>query len=245
MALGEYGAVLVLDSEKCALGEAALSLVRSGIHTLYANDLDEATLMATQEGERLRGVMMSSNTTLRRIDASLEVLAPYCNVEAASVVLVGPRPADDMVAAFRERGLRWFLWEPHDAAELRFLATLAIYEGSDVDVRIEPRVPTALRGSITLAGRTRPVRVLDLNTGGAFVEVDGPPSPGRHLGLEIALPAGEVQIICYVRWVRARPTAGPPERPAGAGVEFKPPRDAESALLRAQMDAGLARYRLR
>jgi Tfp pilus assembly protein PilZ len=244
MALGYYGAVLVLDSEKCALGEAALSLVRSGIHTLYANDLDEAALMARQEGERLRGVVMAADSSPARIDAALEVLGPHSNVQAASIVLLGSRPNEESLAALQERGIRWFLWEPHDATELRFLATLAIYEGSDVDVRIEPRVPTALRGSITLGGQTRPVRILDLTTGGAFIEVDKPPSPGRHIGLEIALPDGPIQIVTYVRWVRVKPITGP-DRPAGAGLEFKNPRPEDAAALRAQMDAGLARYQLR
>ena len=245
MALGYYGAVLVLDSEKCALGEAALSLVRSGIHTLYANDLDEAALMARQEGERLRGVLMSADSSPARIDAALEVLAPHSNVQGASIVLLGSRPSEENVAALRERGLRWFLWEPHDATELRFLATLSIYEGSEVDVRIEPRVPTALRGSITLGGQTRPVRILNLTTGGAFVEVDKPPSPGRSLGLEIALPDGPIQIVTHVRWSRAKAVAGPPEKPAGAGLEFRAPRPEEMAALRAQMEIGLDRYRLR
>jgi hypothetical protein len=34
-------------------------------------------------------------------------------------------------------------------------------------------------------------------------------------------------------------------RPAGAGVEFAPPRPAESEALRAQMIAGMARFQLR
>jgi hypothetical protein len=244
VALSDFGAVLVLDSEKCALGEAALQLVRTGVHTLYANDLDEASLLARQERGRVRGALMSATATPAQVDEVLETIAPHTRLQAASLVLVGPAPADETVAALRERGVNWCLREPYDAAELRFLATLSIWEGSDADLRIEPRVPTALRGSVTASGKTRPVRVADLTTGGAFLELDNPPTPGRNLGLTIELPDQEIQIIAYVRWARAVAIAGPPERPAGAGVEFKPPRQAEAAALRAQMAVGLARYRL-
>jgi DNA-binding response OmpR family regulator len=243
VALSDFGAVLVLDSEKCALGEAALQLVRAGVHTLYANDLDEAALLARQERGRVRGVLLSAAFSPAQVDEVLETIAPHTRVQAASLVLVGAAPADETVEALRERGVNWCLREPYDGAELRFLATLAIWEGSDADLRIEPRVPTALRGSVTVGGKTRPVRVADLTTGGAFLELDSPPTPGRNLGLTIELPEQEVQIVAYVRWARAA-TAGPPERAAGAGVEFKPPRPADAAALRTQMAVGLSRYRL-
>ena len=57
MPVSDYGALLVLDSQKCSLGQAALALVRLGVEALYANDLDEASLLARQEGLRLRGAL--------------------------------------------------------------------------------------------------------------------------------------------------------------------------------------------
>ena len=68
---------------------------------------------------------------------------------------------------------------------------------------------------------------------------------GRNLGLEIALPSGSIQIVAYVRWVRATAETAPVERPAGAGVEFASPRPAEAEALRAQMIAGMSRFELR
>jgi hypothetical protein len=244
MALSDVGALLVMDTEKCALGEVALQLVRAGIHTLYANDPDEAALLARQERDRMRGALLSATVSPAQVDEVLEAVGPHTNLQAASLVLLGPAPEPPICEALRERGVHWCLREPYDASELRFLATLAIWEGSDADLRIEPRVPTALRGSVTLGGKTQPVRIADLSSGGAFLEMDAPPAPGRHLGLAIPLPDGEIQIVSFVRWVRAAASAGPPALPAGAGVEFKPPPAAEAAALRAQMDAGLARYRL-
>jgi len=245
MALHDFGALLVLDGEKCALGEAALALVRLGAQALYANNLDEASLLARQEGERVHGALAPSSLTPEQVLEIFEAIGPHTSVRPASLVLVGPRPADEQVAALRAAGLRWGLWEPYEPAELRFLATLAVWEGSDSNLRIEPRVPTSLRGSVTMAGKTRPVRVLDLTTSGAFLEMDAPPAPGRNLGLEIALPEESVQIVAYVRWVRATAVPGPPELPAGAGVEFAPPRPAEAEKLRAQMIAGMARFQIR
>ena len=61
----------------------------------------------------------------------------------------------------------------------------------------------------------------------------------------IALPDGPIQIVTHVRWSRAKAVAGPPEKPAGAGLEFRAPRPEEMAALRVQMEIGLDRYRLR
>ena len=47
---------LILDSESAELGHAALRLLELGIDVLYANDLDEAELLARQESERLGAV---------------------------------------------------------------------------------------------------------------------------------------------------------------------------------------------
>jgi hypothetical protein len=245
MPVSDYGALLVLDTQRCSLGEAALALVRLGVEALYANDLDEASLLARQEGLRVRGALAPSSVGAGDAAEILDAIAPHTNVRPASLVLAGPRPEDDTVTALRAAGLRWGLWEPYEPAELRFLATLAVWEGSDSELRIEPRVPTSLRASVTVAGKTRPVRVLDLTTTGAFLEVDAPPAPGRNLGLEIALPSGSIQIVAYVRWVRATAQKAPVELPAGCGVEFAPPQPAEAEALRQQMLAGMARFELR
>jgi hypothetical protein len=245
MVQSDFGALLVLDRDEGRLGECALALVRLGVHALYANDLHEAALLARQEGRRLRAALLPSSASLRQIDESLEALAPHTRIQPASVALTGARPADADVEALRERGLRWCLWDARDAAELRFLATLVVWEGSDSELRIEPRVPVSLRASVTVAGRSRPARVLDLTTAGAFLELDSPPAPGRSLGVEIELPSGPVALVAHVRWARAAAEPGPPERPSGIGVEFGPPRPAEARALRTAMAQGMARYELR
>ena len=245
MAVKDFGLLLVLDSAKCSLGESALALVRLGIEALYANDVDEAALMARQEGARMWGALAPS--ALSPVDATeiLEMLVPRTSICPASLVLAGPRPDDAAVEALRAAGLRWGLWEPFTPVELRFLATLAIWEGSDSELRIEPRVPASLRASITSEGKTRPVVVRDLTPSGAFLEMDSPPPPGGKVGLEIALPSGSIQIVAVVRWVRATSQTEPVELPAGAGVEFAPPRPAEAEALRAQMTAAMSRFQLR
>ena len=245
MPVSDYGALLVLDSQKCSLGQAALTLVRLGVEALYANDLDEASLLARQEGARVRGALAPSSVGAGEAAEILDAIAPHTNVRPASLVLAGPRPDIDVVAELRAGGLRWGLWEPYEPAELRFIATLAVWEGSDSELRIEPRVPTSLRASVTLAGKTRAVRVLDLTTTGAFLEMETPPAAGRNLGLEIALPDGSIQIVAHVRWVRATAQTTPVERPVGCGVEFAPPQPAEADALRQQMLAGMARFELR
>ena len=101
----------------------------------------------------MRGALLSATVSPAQVDEVLEAVGPHTNLQAASLVLAGPAPEPPICEVLRERGVHWCLREPlRIAGELRFLATLAICEGSDADLRIEPRVPTALRGSVTLGG---------------------------------------------------------------------------------------------
>ncbi len=244
MALSRFGAVLVLDGGKGALGEVALQLVRQGISTLYSNDLDEASLLARQEGPRLRAAFAPSSASPAQIEEMLEAVGPHTSLRPGSLALVGPRPSDDDVAALLVRGLRWCLWDPSDPARLRLLASMVLYEGSGVDLRIDPRVPTSLRATLTSSGRSQAGHVLDLTAAGAFVEVPSPPPPGRRLGLEIALPTGPIEVVASVRWTRTQPAPGPPLRPAGSGVVFTQPTGADLQALRSFVGQHLASLQL-
>src|SRR5512134_3646651 len=104
MALSRFGAVLVLDTGKGELGELALQLVRLGISALYSNDLDEASLLARQEGPRVRGAFAPSSAGPAQIEAMLEAVGPHTTVRPGSLALVGPRPSDDDVATLLVRG---------------------------------------------------------------------------------------------------------------------------------------------
>jgi hypothetical protein len=244
MTVSRFGAVLVLDAGKDSLGEVALQLVRQGISALYSNDLDEASLLARQEGPRVRAAIAPTSATPAEIDAMLEALTPHTSVRPGSLALVGPRPSDDDVATLLVRGLRWALWDPSDTARLRLLASLVLWEGSEADLRIDPRVPASLRATLTSGGRSQPGHVLDLTAAGAFVEVPSPPPPGRRLGLEIALPSGPIALVASVRWTRAAAEPGPPPRPAGSGVEFAQPTPADLKALRAFVGQHLSSLQL-
>jgi hypothetical protein len=244
MALSRFGAVLVLDSGKGVLGALALQLVRQGISALYSNDLDEASLLARQEGPRLRAALAPSSASPAQIEEMLGAVGPHTLLRPSSLALVGPRPSDDDVAALLVRGLRWCLWDPSDPTRLRLLASMVLWEGSEADLRIDPRVPTSLRATLTASGRSQAGQVLDLTASGAFIEMPSPPPPGRRLGLEIALPTGPIEVLASVRWTRAQPEPGPPPRPVGSGVEFTKPTPADQKALRAFVGQHLASLQL-
>lgn len=244
MALSRFGAVLVLDSGKGELGGVALQLVREGITALYSNDLDEASLLARQEGPRVRAAFAPSSASPAQIEGMLEAVGPHTTVRPSSLALVGPRPSDDDVATLLVRGLRWCLWDPSDPVQLRLLASLVLWEGSDADLRIDPRVPTSLRATLTWSGRSQTGQVLDLTASGAFIEVPSPPPPAQRLGLEIALPTGPIPLVASVRWTRTAPESGSPQRPVGAGVEFTQPTPADLKTLRAFVGQHLASLQL-
>ena len=247
MPVSDFGALLVLDSPKCSLGEAALALVRLGVQALYANDLDEASLLARQEGARVRGALAPSSTTPVEVAEILEAVGPHTSVRPASLVLAGPRPDGrrDRRAA-RGRAALGRCGSRTSRLELRFLATLAVWEGSDSELRHRAaRADLAARlrhrrGSHAARARARPHHHRRVPRDGGAARTRPPPRPRDRAAERRRSRSSPTCAGC------ARPRRQAPiERPVGAGVEFAPPQPAEAEALRAQMLVGMARFELR
>jgi hypothetical protein len=238
------GRLMAVDDDKGTLADPALQLIRLGVDVLLATQVDEAELLARQEGRRLRGVLLPSGSDDLRIDEVLEAVGPASGIELWGVALLGERLDEDRVDALRARGLRWRLWSPYQDRDLRFLGRSILWAGSDENLRLDGRVPTALPGFVGRRGETRGVLVGDLSPSGAFLESSHPFPAGSQIEVEVALPGGSVTLKATVRWVsprNARPEAG---RNPGFGVEFlHPPKDAVALLLE-HIDAEFKRFML-
>ena len=235
---------LILDPERSRLGIEAVGLVDRGIDPLYAADPHEALLLARQESHRLGALVVPGSLSMATFDAVVAKVAPELWAGAGAIVVVDP-PADrGALRALCDRGIRWALREPYDAAEFRFVVSAAFATDDSLDPRGGLRVPIHLPARVATAAGAREAMVRNLSVGGAFVALADPPPPRSELGLELRL--GEAELRCQATAVYGQP-AGIPNRAiqeAGMGVAFRGIGEAESKQLRDFVRERIGGFRL-
>jgi hypothetical protein len=212
--------VLICDDDKGSLGDVALQLVRVGTDAVYASDLYESELMARQEGRNIRAVLIPSSTTPERLDEVLECISPHTRVAIENFAVLGRRPHDKHVEMLRDHGVGWRLWAPYDNRDLRFLTWGLVWAGTDDDLRLHARIPTALPAKVARRGAEREVLIGDLSRSGAYIETGEPFPAGSQVHLSISLPVGMVEFYGITRWVASEANGPVRGRPPGFGMEF-------------------------
>jgi hypothetical protein len=230
---------LVLDSADSRLGTASLALVSQGIDPLYAAHLDEAVLLACEQRERIAALVVPGTLTLPDLDAALERITSPLVIGPESVLIVAPPRQRAHLGALRERGIRWVLWEPYDASELRFVVAAALASGDALEPRRGLRVPIRLPVSLRHERATREAEISNLSVGGAYVALSDPPELGASLLLEF--PIGERLLRTSAQVAHRQEDAGSSRADAGPGmgVAFAPLASVEARLL-----AGFVRERV-
>jgi len=237
------GLLLVLDLGKQSFGALALRLVRLGVDAVLAAGLDEAELMAREEQVRIRGLLLPAEASGGEVDRVLESICAHAGMGAEGIAVLGPRPDEDALQELRQRGVGLRLWDPIEDRDLRFLASSLLWLGSDEDLRLDIRIPTALPGLATRGRDARTVTVGDLSPSGARIESAVPFALGSDIELEIALPGGSAATVAgVVRWGvegDAQPGVAP-----GFGVEFLEPSTAILLALAEHIELERARFLL-
>ena len=221
---------LVFESADSGLGAVALGLVALGLDPLYANDEDELALLAREHGDRIAALVVPGALPLERLDAVTQRVRGWLPGGTAAVVVVAPPRQRAVLGALRERGIRWVVFAPYDASELRFAVAAALGSGDALEPRSGLRVPIHLPASVCHAERTRSGEITNLSVGGAFVALAEPPEPGAVLRLEF--PIGERMLS--VRAVVAHRSGGARPSPNGApgmGVAFSGLAPLEARLI--------------
>lgn len=173
--------ILLLDSPSGELQPLALELMGSEFGVHYANDIDEAQLMARDAGGKITAVLFSTAIPLERVSS----MALRFGVKPAGLVPVGPKPAKRVVAALAYHGVRWHLFDAPSHEAIRFVLSSVLFERDPFELRYHLRVPTSLPAQLEMQGRKSAATIRDVGLGGLCLL-------GGDLG-EI----GEVGTVCF------------------------------------------------
>jgi hypothetical protein len=212
---------LVVDDAKGGLGQVALRLIRLGIDSYYAKDVVEAWLLAQQEADRIRVLLIAPGADRGGIARILALLRGHAPPVPRSVVAIGSCPDEASRAELREIGVEWALWEPWDESALRMVLANAMAPPLEGETRRAERLPTTLLGRAFKGLHRRDGVVCSLSTDGAFLEMPHPYEEGTRITLEIDVEGVSLVTKAEVRYTLERGGAGASERPAGMGLAFR------------------------
>ncbi len=235
---------LVLDHADGHLGPVAMRLLELGVDVLYANDADEATLLALQESANLGAVLAPASSSLPFLERALDRICAPLPAGSESLVLIGRDPGESTVRELRKRGVRWALWEPVGEREMRFLLTTVMSHAFGGEQRKHRRVPTDFQGAVWMGRHRKDVTVHDLSISGAYLAAPHPFLAESRLTIELSLADGGLMAKGTVVWARTADAPARDDVPEGMGVAFTDLGDAARARLERFTEAELARFEL-
>ena len=233
---------LILDGDGAPLAELSLSLISLGLSPLYAKDLDELILLSREYGARVGAVLVPAETIGEQLTEVLRRLVEPLGLPPAAIVPVGaplPSEAQDELAA---RGLRWKLWRPFEAPDLRFVVARVVSDTDPDELRLLGRVPCSIPARAESPLRVATVRLLDLSLGGCFASLAEPFPRGTRVVLRFDLDGSPCSLRGRVAW--AMGSDAPRWRAAGMGIEFLEIDDDVRPHLDRQVAQRIGCYRL-
>lgn len=235
---------LILDHADGQLGWAAMRLLDLGIDVLYANDVDEASLLARQEAGTLGAVLVPAASSLTFVDRVLKQICSHLEAGPQALVLLGGDPGERTRAELRGRGVRWGLWDVENERGLRFVMTAAMYTGHEADPRKDIRIPTDLEAIVCMGRHRKEARVHDLSAGGAFLAAEHPFLSGSSLSIDITLPSGALWAKGDVVNAKTADVAGRDDMPEGMGISFTQIADPAREALKSYLEQQIALFEI-
>ncbi len=243
--MNEVPFTLVLDDESTGLGDAALRLLRLGVDVFYANDPDEAIVFCSQPEARLvRAVMFPEGLATDALERVVSRLPATAEGAGPSLVAVGELADDHRLVELRKAGAERALRPPFDDATLRWVVNAARFEHDHEPKRRHTRAPTNLLARASWGLKRKDLVCSSLSPGGAFLETPSPLNEGTRIKLKLPLPSGSVTLKAVVAnhsEGRGEGTSGE-LRPAGMGVTFLDPGEADRSALAEYVQARLAEF---
>ncbi len=188
--------ILLLDSPTGELQRLALDLMGSEFGVHYANDIDEAQLMARDAGGKIVAVLFSTATPLERVSS----MAQRFGVKPAGLVPVGPKPAKRVVAALAFHGARWQLFDEPSSQAIRFVLSSVLFERDPFELRYHLRVPTSLPARLEIQGRKSDATIRDIGLGGVCLSGGDLGAIGELGSVSFEVDGRPVTLGCRVAW---------------------------------------------
>lgn len=155
--------ILIVDSPSGQLQQLALDLLGRDFEVHYANDSDEAQLLANDAGGQINAVLFTASVDIERIP---DLAARFC-VSPECLIPFGQRPPEHVVSALAHHGVRWHLWDEPTDESIRFVISGVLYNHDPFELRYHLRVPTALPARFEVGEHKSETTIRDLGLGGA------------------------------------------------------------------------------
>jgi hypothetical protein len=217
--VGNGGYALAFDDGANALGPIALRLIRLGVDVLYAKSIDEAWLLAKQEGARIGVLLFPPGVQTEGLARVAACVAAHPEARLPSLIAVGERPDEATRARLRDAGVSCAVWQPGDDGALRFAVNSAVLPEA-VAPHSEPRAPISLLASFHHEGERRDAVVYTLSAHGAFLETPRPALKDAQIELEIWLYDEAIACAARVAYANEPGEQRRASWPVGMGVVF-------------------------
>jgi hypothetical protein len=209
--------VLILGAEdrtRLLAGRVLLFDYRS----VRAADLDNALRVQAAAPSPIRVGIIAIEHGLDDLRGALRKLARGAPEGQIAWIAFGNGTDPAELAALRQAGVRFALFEPFTDEELRFVLNQAHHEGRRDVPRIEERVPANLRARVETKTGEKVALVYNLSTTGAYLVTPRPTLRGGPVRIHLPLPAGETSVDGLVVWNNVPGNLRRLNAPIGMGV---------------------------
>lgn len=229
--------LLLLDDEDTTTGALALSLVRYGLDVVYANDLDELSLVKRDWGESAL-LLASPSETLVSLASNIE---KTLNIPPERMIVVGTAPSRSAQKVLKEIGIRWCLCSCSDEEELVYVLAAARWELDPAELRFHARAPTKLKAIVAQDDFRSGAVIGDVSVGGIRLLECPRLDPARSVQVWFRLDGKDVEQRGTVAWA-AEEIDG---KHAAVGLCFDTSEDFRSpAPLQRHVEHWLTQHRL-
>jgi len=212
--------VLLLDGFDVSMEPLARRLRALELHTLCVATAPEA--VAQLEPGTVDAVVLPADLPSREAAVLIPELRARAGPAWLGLLAAGPEPRGEARDALREAGIGLALWEPFDAAFLRYQLNRALASRAGRAPRCALRVPCSIpaRARAGEAGREKPGRLYTLSERGLFFETARAVAPGRSVALELRIAGQTVAAEGRVTLANLAGERHNPKLPVGIGVRF-------------------------
>ena len=228
--------ILIVDGPEGSLQQLAVDLIGREFSVHYANDLDEAQMLAQEAKGRISAVLFAASIALPPI----QELARRFGVSPSALIPIGQRPANRLIAALLFHGVRWHLWDDPPDESIRFVISSVLFEQDPLEIRFHRRVPTSLPAQIEIDGAKSDTTIRDLSLGGACLLGGVVGTGGDQGSLCFSTGQGEINLPIQIAWAVGEAN----DNSSVAGITFLEVSPAAGKVIDGLIDAVIARHRI-